>query len=103
MDRINERRLFFWEVDGCPVSMAGLGRVTGRTVTVNAVFTPPELRRHGYASALVAALSSFALTQGPEVVVLYTDLANPTSNRIYQEVGFRPVCDSLNLWFTYQD
>jgi uncharacterized protein len=102
-DRIRDQRLFFWMRNGQPVSMAALGRTTGRTVTVNAVYTPPEFRRQGYASALVASLSSHALAQGPEAVVLYTDLANPTSNRIYQDVGFRPVCDSLNLWFAYPD
>lgn len=102
-DRISEGRLFYWEVNGRPVSMAAIGRVTGRTTTINAVFTPPEFRRQGYASALVAALSEHAMKKGPEIVVLYTDLANPTSNRIYQDVGFRPVCDSLNLWFSYPD
>ena len=61
------------------------------------VYTPPALRRRGFASALVAAVSAVGLASGKEVCVLYTDLANPTSNSIYQKIGYRPVCD----WVDY--
>jgi hypothetical protein len=57
------------------------------------VYTPPELRRRGYASHCVAELSRALLAEGYDFCALFTDLANPTSNHIYQEIGYRPVCD----------
>ena len=66
---------------------------TPRGVRVNMVYTPPELRRRGYASACVAALSQRMLDSGKKFCFLYTDLSNPTSNKIYQEIGYRPVFD----------
>jgi predicted GNAT family acetyltransferase len=86
--------IFFWEADGAPVSMAGRGRSSSHGITVNMVYTPPELRGRGYASACVAALSRQLLDAGWQFCTLYTDLANPTSNDIYQRIGYRPVCDS---------
>jgi predicted GNAT family acetyltransferase len=53
------------------------------------VYTPPEHRRRGYATALVADLSRHALRTGAERCMLFTDLANPTSNRIYARIGYR--------------
>jgi len=90
--RVRERSLFIWE-DPTPVSMAGWAGRTGRTVRVNAVYTPPEHRRHGYASACVASLTQRLLDEGFASCCLYTDLANPTFNKIYQAIGYRPVCD----------
>lgn len=97
--RIRDGSLFGWEAGGRLVSMAGLARPTRRTVSVNAVYTPPPERRRGFATALVAALSEVGLKQGKESCVLYTDLANPTSNSIYAKIGYRPVCDSRNYRF----
>ena len=90
--------LFFW-VDGSPVAMAGFSGPTPNGVRIGMVYTPPELRRRGYASACVAALSQRMLDEGRRFCFLYTDLANPTSNHIYQEIGYRPVCDALVLMF----
>ncbi|MFN3429230.1 MAG: GNAT family N-acetyltransferase [Candidatus Sericytochromatia bacterium] len=91
---------YLWELeDGVPVAMAALARPTQRGVTVNAVYTPPEHRRHGYASALVAALSDEGLKRGKDFCVLYTDLANPTANGIYQAIGYKPVSRSKNVRF----
>lgn len=92
---------YLWEVDGTPVAMAALSRPTRRGITVNAVYTPHEHRRHGYASALVAALSAEGLRRGKEFCVLYTDLANPTANAIYQAIGYRPVSRSKRMRFEY--
>ncbi len=64
------------------------------------VFTPTDLRRRGYASPVVAAASAHALAQGTREVLLCTDLANPTSNSIYQKLGYRPVQDSVTLDLT---
>lgn len=89
---IGHRGLWLW-VDGSPVAMAGAGGRTPNGIRVSAVYTPPERRRRGYASALVAALSQAQLDLGLRYCFLYTDLANPTSNRIYRDIGYEPVCD----------
>jgi predicted GNAT family acetyltransferase len=62
-------------------------------VRVTLVYTPPSRRGRGYASACVAALSAMLLGGGRRFCYLFTDLANPTSNRIYAKIGYRPVCD----------
>jgi GNAT superfamily N-acetyltransferase len=90
--------MWFWEVGGVPVSFAWrtpVGR-PGRwprtsVARVSAVYTPPEQRGHGYASANVAALSQEALDAGASACMLYADAANPVSNRIYRRIGYRPV------------
>ncbi|GGE39806.1 acetyltransferase [Pullulanibacillus camelliae] len=84
-----------WEVDGQPVSMAKCSRPTDNGITVTLVYTPPEHRGHGYASSCVKALSEKLLKQGFTYCTLYTDLANPTSNKIYQAIGYYPIADSL--------
>ena len=87
---------FLWEDNG-PVSLAGFTGPTPNGVRIGPVYTPPEHRRHGYASALVAALSQQLLNEGRQFCFLYTDLANPTSNSIYMNIGYQPVCD-VNLY-----
>ncbi len=86
--------VFFWEHEGQPVAMAARSRNSSRGIAVSLVYTPPQLRGRGYASACVAALSQQLLDAGWEFCTLYTDLANPTSNSIYQRIGYRPVCDA---------
>jgi predicted GNAT family acetyltransferase len=78
-----------------PRTMAGSARPTRHAIAVNAVYTPPEWRGRGYATACVAELSSRLLGRGYECCVLYTDLANPTSNAIYTRIGYQPVRDFL--------
>ncbi len=82
-----------WDVDGRPVSFAQYKGPTPNGMRIGPVYTPPEHRRHGYASALVADISQRILDFGKRYVFLYTDLANTTSNHIYQAIGFEPVCD----------
>ena len=82
-----------WLLAGKPVSMAVSGRPTQHGVSVSGVYTPPEQRRHGYARACVAALSQKLLDQGYQFCSLFTDLANPTSNHIYKQIGYQPVAD----------
>lgn len=84
--------LWVWE-DGGLAAMAGASGRTPTGIRVGAVYTPPDKRRRGYASALVAALSQAQLDAGRRFCFLYTDLANPTSNHIYQAIGYEAVCD----------
>lgn len=99
---VRDGLLYLWE-DTAPVCMAvTLGR-TARGVRVGYVYTPPEARRHGYASACVAAVSQRMLDSGRSFCVLYTDLTNPTSNAIYQRVGYRPVLDVTDMVFEGPD
>ncbi len=90
--RIEAGEYFIWD-DGGPTSVAGTGRHTTHGMAIGPVYTPPELRNRGYASACVAALSQHLLDGGWQFCCLFTDLANPTSNSIYQRIGYRPVCD----------
>jgi predicted GNAT family acetyltransferase len=84
--------LYLWDNER-PVSMAGRSRPTPNGATVNYVYTPPEHRKKGYASACVAALSQLLLDEGYRYCFLFTDLANSTSNHIYKAIGYEPVCD----------
>ena len=97
--RIAAGELFIWE-DGGPVSMAGKSRPLPHGIVVNAVYTPPVLRGRGYASAVVAALSQALLDSGYQFCCLHTDLANPTSNSIYQRIGYHPIADFNEIIFT---
>jgi predicted GNAT family acetyltransferase len=87
------RHMFVWEHGGQALSMCGCAGLTPHGIRIGAVYTPPALRRRGYASACVAAASQHMLDSGREFCFLYTDLANPTSNKIYQQIGYQPVCD----------
>ncbi|MGH3657343.1 MAG: GNAT family N-acetyltransferase [Micromonosporaceae bacterium] len=94
--------LWFWEVGGRPVSMAWLNHPAAGVARISGVYTPPELRGRGYASGSVATLSQYVLDHGGKACMLYTDLANPTSNAIYQRLGYRPVADVQEWRFTSQ-
>jgi len=87
------RGLWIWEDEGVPVSMAGYAGPTPNGIRIGAVYTPPEHRKQGYASAVTAGLSQYLLDQGYKYCFLFTDLLNPTSNHIYQQIGYQPVCD----------
>ena len=91
-------RLALWE-NVEPVSMAGLSGRTRHGVRIGYVYTPREHRRRGYASVLVAALSEQVLDSGFAHCALFTDLANPTANRIYHAIGYRPVQDVMDVLF----
>lgn len=89
--------LLLWEDGGQPVSFLAYGSPTPNGMRIGPVYTPPERRGRGYASALTAAATEHILASGKRFCFLFTDLANPTSNSIYQQVGYRPVTD-VNLW-----
>jgi predicted GNAT family acetyltransferase len=86
---IERGALYVWEDEGEPVSVTVAHGRTGRSVRIGYVYTPPGRRGRGYASALVAEVSQRMLDDGCEHCVLYTDLANPTSNGIYRRLGYR--------------
>lgn len=79
--------------NGGAVSMAVRNRSTRNTASIASVYTPKEYRGKGYAGANVAAFSQHLLDTGYQTCVLFTDAANPTSNAIYQRVGYKHVCD----------
>ena len=97
--RINTGNLYILEHEGVPVSMAGTVRKMKTVCGVGYVYTPPYFRGRGFASACVAEVSRLVLDEGFSKCALYTDLANPTSNAIYQRIGYNPVCDSLEIRF----
>jgi len=88
-----------WEVDGAPVSMAARSCTESGMVRIQGVYTPPELRGRGYAGATTTAVTRAALAAGTGEIVLVTDLSNPTSNALYQRLGYRPVEDRTVMEF----
>jgi predicted GNAT family acetyltransferase len=106
VDRVVEGRLrredagfLLWVAGGTPVSLAGWGGPTPTGIRIGPVYTPPERRGRGYASAVTAELSARQLAGGRRHCFLYTDAANPTANRIYVRLGYEHVCDSRELTF----
>ena len=88
-----------WDVGGEPVSVVAYGSPTPTGIRIGPVYTPGEHRNRGYASALTAHVSAARLAAGRSFCFLYTDLGNPTSNRIYAAIGYRRVCDSIQYAF----
>jgi uncharacterized protein len=88
-----------WEDVGRVVSLSGWGGTTPNGIRVGPVYTPPELRGRGYATSLVAELSQRLLDGGRTFIFLYTDLANPTSNAIYERIGYVKVAESAMFTF----
>jgi hypothetical protein len=96
--RTAARTWYLWE-DGEPVSVAASGGPTPNGIRIGPVYTPPDRRRHGYGSAVTAATSQAELDKGRKFILLFTDLSNPTSNKIYQQIGYEPVIDVDQLTF----
>lgn len=96
--RLGLGHLWVWD-DGGPVAMAGLSEARAGVVRVGPVYTPPDRRNRGYASALVGELSATVLGRSLRCI-LYTDLANPVSNSIYRSIGYRAVAEVLRYDFT---
>ncbi|MEO8228861.1 MAG: GNAT family N-acetyltransferase [Chloroflexota bacterium] len=94
--RLDQGGMYLWD-DGEPVSLAAVGSRTPHGIRVGPVYTPPDRRGRGYASACVASASQAQLDAGLDFVFLFTDLANLTSNHIYQAIGYEPVRD-VDSW-----
>ncbi|MFF4537551.1 GNAT family N-acetyltransferase [Streptomyces aureus] len=101
-DRISYGGITLWEIpDGTPVAMAGLTRPVAGQLRVGPVYTPAHLRGRGYAGAVTAEVTRAALATDVREVLLFTDLANPTSNGLYRRIGYRPVSDFAVYGFTH--
>lgn len=98
--RIREGREILWVVGGVPVSTATYLTVVAGSSRISGVYTPPEHRRHGYAAAVTWAVTQAAGEAGAAEVLLHTDLSNPTSNGVYQRLGYRPIHDVSEFEFT---
>jgi predicted GNAT family acetyltransferase len=93
-DRVENGTMVVWEVDGAPVSMAGISLLLeGGGIRVGPVYTPKDLRGRGYAGAATVASCRLAYDRGAREISLFADLANPTSNALYQRLGFQPLGD----------
>jgi|SRR5215470_1886626 len=98
-DRLDRGQLMLWEVGGKPVSLAGHTDVIAGVARVGPVYTPPDLRGRGYAGGVTAAASELAISRSASSVILFTDLANLTSNSLYRRLGYEPVEDRVVLKF----
>jgi predicted GNAT family acetyltransferase len=96
--RLSHGGLTLWE-DGGPVSFAASNPAVAGAVRIGPVYTPPTARRRGYAAGATAAAAAAALAAGATEVLLFTDLANPTSNALYRRLGFEPLDDRVLLAF----
>lgn len=97
--RMNASEVHLWRTEGMPVALAAVSGAAVGVARVGPVYTPLRWRRKGYGSSVTAAATAAALGAGAQHVVLYTDLANPTSNSIYQTIGYRPDHDAQERSF----
>ncbi len=100
--RVAKGEFHFWQVDGRPVSIASCLTTApaGDGGRINLVYTPPEARAKGYASACVGALSQRLLDQGWRTCLIMADQTNPASNRIYERLGYRASATLQVMRFT---
>ena len=94
---IENKSLYVLEVEGMPVSIAGTARKTPNGRSIGPVYTPPYLRKKGYAANCVMQLSRKLMDEGNKFLALFTDLSNPSSNAAYIKVDYKPVCDFTQL------
>ena len=95
--RIHDESVWMWEDEtGAAVHLTGASRPMFGVSRIGPVYTPPEHRGRGYASAVVATVSRTLVDQGARVC-LFTDQANPVSNAIYERLGYRPLADQAQI------
>lgn len=95
---LKDKEVYVWEVGGEVVSCMKKSRPTKHGITVSFVFTPVKHRKKGYARTLVAEVTEELLLEF-DFVMLYTDLKNPTSNKIYSEIGYVQIANPVYLRF----
>lgn len=98
-NQFKRRPIGLWEDERRVASMCGYGSPTPNGMRIGPVYTPPELRGRGYASALTAEVSQRQLDRGYRFCFLYTDAANPTSNAIYERIGYRRIAAAAAVAF----
>ena len=96
--RLTAGRLWVWDDDG-PVSMAAMSEEVEGVARVGPVYTPPDRRGRGYAAACVARLSASVVESGARDCILYTQLANTTSNALYRRMGYEPASEVVAYRF----
>ncbi len=95
--KIKNKMIYILERENQPVSMAMWSRDINSSCAVSFVFTPSPHRRNGYASVVTAQLTDYLLKSGKNETNLFTDISNPTSNKIYMNIGYEFVCNSIHL------
>jgi predicted GNAT family acetyltransferase len=98
-DKLAAGLITIWEADGVPTSMVVRSAPEVGVVRIQNVYTPAPLRGRGYAGGATALAAREARRGGADDVVLFTDLGNPTSNALYQRLGFRPIDDRTVVVF----
>ncbi len=96
---INSGRLYVHEDCGAPVALAGWSRPTGRTCSINLVYTPPEARRRGYGRTITAFVAREIASRGTADILLFTNEAEPGPNALYRSLGFAPMARFLEVVF----
>lgn len=96
-ESVGNGKHWLWTVGDKPVALAALNRRTARCGSIGPVYTPPPFRSQGFGGAITAAVVDRIFASGKHTACLYTDLANPASNRCYARLGFKPVCDSWSF------
>jgi predicted GNAT family acetyltransferase len=91
--------IWLWQDGEQAVALVAYGSPTPGGIRLGPVYTPPERRRRGYATSLVAEVSARLLESGFRRCYLFTDLANPTSNAIYRRIGYEQVCESAEYGY----
>ena len=94
--RIESDSLYLW-VDGVPRSVLAVSGITPNSIRISGVFTSPECRRNGYASAAVASVSRLMLEAGHRFCVLFTETSDPSANRLYRSIGYKPIFDKVSI------
>ncbi len=96
-ERVRAGLLHVWDVDGTPVSMTAVTPPEEGVSRVQLVYTPPALRGNGFAASCVAAVTRRELAHDGRACMLYTDLANPTSNALYERLGYERIGEAVDL------
>jgi RimJ/RimL family protein N-acetyltransferase len=102
-ERIGLKEIYLWKHNGQFVSCCQIGQRTKNGIRISFVFTPKDFRGKGFASNLVAFVSQDQLNRGFQFCSLYTNAENLTSNKIYQEIGYKIVSDSVFYVFKNTD
>jgi predicted GNAT family acetyltransferase len=94
--RLETNSLYLWD-DGVPRTILAVSGITPNSIRISGVFTSPDCRRHGYASAAVASVSQRMLDAGHRFCVLFTETSDPSANRLYRSIGYKPIFDKVSI------